>query len=150
MENLTITLIKWTFLAAGIGLLVSAAFASSADALRLNLLGVAFASAGGGIIAYGWWRENLEAWLRQNGRVVQADFEKVEINSTLSVNGHYPYRVVAQWLDATTNDLFVFRSDNLWFDPSRFVQDRKIPVYIDPSNPSSYYVDLSFLPRVHR
>ena len=149
MENITIVLIKWTFLAIGIGLLVGAPFASSEDALILTLLGIVFGSVGGGIIGYGWWRAKAEAWLRQHGRVVEADFERVEINSTLDVNGHCPCRVVAQWLDATTNDLFVFRSGNLWFDPSKFIQNRKIPVYIDPSNPSRYYVDLSFLPKVH-
>jgi len=149
MENLTINFIKWIFLAFGIGLLASVPFVDSAEALALTFLGIAFAGTGGGTIGYGWWRGNVEAWLRQNGRVVEADFERVEINSTLYVNGRCPYRVVTQWLNRTTNDLYVFRSENLWFDPSNFVQNRKIRVYIDPGNPSRYYVDLSFLPRAH-
>jgi hypothetical protein len=63
--------------------------------------------------------------------------------------GTNPFCIVAQWHDVRSNEIFVFRSASLWFDPTSFVQGRTIPVYMDPGNPSYYVVDLSFLPK-HR
>ncbi|MEY4766014.1 MAG: hypothetical protein RI907_2687, partial [Pseudomonadota bacterium] len=54
----------------------------------------------------------------------------------------------AQWHDAAHNELLIFKSSNLWFDPSQFIQNKKIPVYVDAADPSRYLVDLSFLPKV--
>lgn len=148
MSHKTITLIKWLFLVIGIGLLIGAITVQSNDALPLLLLGLSFAAIGGGIIGYGCWSTRKEAFLRQHGHLIQADFQRVELNQALEVNGSNPFRIIAQWHDAENNQLFVFKSVNLWFDPSNFVQDRKIPVYVDLSNPSRYHVDTSFLPKV--
>ncbi|MEO8024247.1 hypothetical protein [Polaromonas sp.] len=149
MNHKVITLIKWLFLAIGAGMLVGAASLHSSAALPLSLLGLVFASTGGGIIGYGWWSTKKEALLRQHGHLIHADFQQVELNKALEVNGANPFRIVAQWHDAKNNQLFVFKSANLWFDPSNFVQGRKIPVYVDLSKPSRYHVDTSFLPKVH-
>lgn len=149
MNHTVITVIKWLFLAIGIGMLAGAVSLQSSAALPLWILGLVFASIGGGIIGYGWWSTKREAQLRQHGHLVQADFQQVELNEAIEVNGTSPFRIVAQWHDAKNNELFIFKSANLWFDPSKFVRGRKIPVYVDLSKPSRYYVDTSFLPKVH-
>jgi hypothetical protein len=115
-----------------------------------RLLGLVFAAIGGGIIVYGWWSATQEAHLREHGHLVQAEFQQVELNESLEVNGANPLRIVAQWHDSTNNRLCIFKSANPWFDPSAFVQGRKIPVYGDLAKPSRYHVDTSFLPSVHR
>ena len=120
----------------------------SGGALVLSILGLVFTAIGGGIIIYGWWSARKEAFLRKNGHLIQAELQQVEVNEALEVNGVNPFRIVAQWHDIKSNELFVFRSANLWFDPSAFVQCRTIPVYIDLSKPSRYHVDTSFLPKV--
>lgn len=148
MIHKIITIIKWTFLVIGITLLAGATASSGAGTLILSILGFSFSAIGGGIIGHGWWSSKNEASLRQNGHLVQAELQQVEINKALEVNGTNPFRIVAQWHDARTNELFVFRSANLWFDPSKFVQGRKIQVYVDLKNPSKYHVDTSFLPSV--
>jgi hypothetical protein len=149
MNHTVITLIKWLFLAIGIGMLVGAMKVQSSAALPLSILGLVFTSIGGGIIGYVWWTTKKEALLRQHGHLIQADFQQVELNEALEVNGANPFRIVAQWHDAANNQLFIFKSANLWFDPSKFVQGRKIPVYVDLSKPSRFHVDTSFLPKVH-
>jgi hypothetical protein len=145
-----ITIIKWLFLVIGIGLLAGAAMGMQSGGFYVLLvLGLVFASIGSGIIVYGWQSAKKEAFLRQQGRLIQAEFQQVELNEILEINGVNPFRIVAQWHNSRSNELFIFKSANLWFDPSAYVQDRKIPVYIDPNNPSKYIVDISFLPKVH-
>ena len=117
--------------------------------LRMSLLGAAFATAGAGVIIYRAWWTRMNAILRQFGTLVQADFQRVELNETLELDGINPFRIIAQWHDQKNNKVFVFKSASLWFDPTPYLQQRKnISVYLDANKPSCYYVDLSFLPKL--
>jgi len=88
------------------------------------------------------------AWLEQNGRRVQAEFTRVELNTSVQVNGTCPYRLVCQWLDPATNQMHVFHSANIWFDPTQFISGKTLDVLLDPENPHRYLVKTSFLPEV--
>jgi hypothetical protein len=147
MDHKVITLIKWLFLAIGLALLAGAIFADSEAKLALTIMGVVFAGVGGGIIAFGRWSAQKEADLRQNGQLIEAEFQEVEQDGSIEVNGEHPYRIVAKWHDTSTNSLHVFRSANLWFDPTDYVREW-IPVYIDRSNPKRYHMETSFLPKL--
>ena len=149
MDHKVITLIKWLFLAIGLGFLVGAIFAGSEAKLVLTIMGVIFAGVGGGLIAFGRWSAQKEADLRQNGQLVEAEFQQVEVNTSLEVNGVNPFRIVAQWHDTANDRRHVFRSANLWVDPADHVQEW-IPVYIDLKNPKRYHMDTSFLPKLQR
>ena len=111
-------------------------------------LGIFFCSFG--VVAAIWKalgaRKN--AWLRQNGRRIQAELTQVELNTSLRVNGASPYRLVCQWLDPATNQMHVFRSANIWFDPTNYVPSTTLDVLLDPENPRRYLVETSFLPEV--
>lgn len=111
-------------------------------------LGVLFTAIGAAMVVVPIRRKRLESFLRTSGVPVEATFEGVEQNTSMKVNGQSPWRVLAQWLDPTTSQVHVFKSDNLWFDPSDYVKDRKINVFMDRSDPKKYYVDLSFLPKL--
>ncbi len=147
MATFTFTVIKWTFLVIGLAFLGAATQVPRDGAIVMLILGLAFGSIGGGILGHGWWRTRRDAELRAHGHRIEADFQQVELNTTLEVNGSNPFRIVAQWHDHSRNEVHIFKSDNLWFDPSDFVQGKKIPVFLDAGNPSKYLVDLSFLPR---
>ncbi|MEY4561951.1 MAG: hypothetical protein RLZZ618_1228 [Pseudomonadota bacterium] len=149
MNHIVITIIKWLFLAVGVGLLVLAANVPREARWILVALGLVFALIGGGIIGYGHWNAKKEAQLREHGHLVQAEFQQVELNESLEVNGTNPFRIIAQWHDKANNRLCIFKSANLWFDPTAFVQGRTIPVDVDLAKPSRYHVDTSFLPTVH-
>jgi hypothetical protein len=88
------------------------------------------------------------AQLRSTGRSVQARVEPVERNTSVSVNGQHPFRVVCQWQDPATSLVHVFHSENLWFDPTPYIKQETVTVYVDPRDLGSYYVDVSFLPRL--
>jgi hypothetical protein len=111
-------------------------------------LGVVFTAVGTAMVVVPIRRRRLESFLKSNGVPVEATFESVEQNTSMKVNGQSPWRVLAQWLDPATSQVHVFKSDNLWFDPSAYIKDRKINVFIDRADPKKYYVDLSFLPKL--
>lgn len=112
----------------------------------LGGLGVVFFLTGGGIILAGVRKARRKADLLQHGRRIETDDLSVEINSALTVNGRHPFRVLAQWQDPATSRLHVFRSDDVWFDPTQGIKGKSARVFIDRDNPKRYYVDLSFLP----
>ncbi|WP_281232747.1 DUF3592 domain-containing protein [Flavobacterium gelatinilyticum] len=114
--------------------------------LILGILGVIFFLIGFIIILYGITKQKKKRYLLDNGKRISTTFNEVRLNYSLVVNGRHPYQIVSQWLDTQTNKLYVFESENIWFDPTEFVKTDEIKVVIDPKNPKKYYMDISFLP----
>jgi hypothetical protein len=117
-------------------------------ALIVGGIGSVFALIGGGMIASGAIKGRSRAYLQKNGVEIQALFQRVEQNTSLTVNGRSPFRLVCQWQHPQTHELHVFRSDNLWFDPTDHVSQEKIPVLVNEGNLKRYWVDTSFLPKL--
>lgn len=111
-------------------------------------LGCAFFLVGFTMLAVSVLAQRRSEHLKRHGVPVFAEFQAVELNTALSVNDRHPFRVLAHWRNPATSDLHVFKSHNLWFDPSAYIKTRKIKVFIDRNNPRRYVVDLSFLPKV--
>ena len=88
-----------------------------------------------------------DAYLKTHGIPLDTEFQSVECNEVLSVNGKHPFRVLTLWQNPSTSELFIFKSHNLWFDPSNYIKRKNITVFIERNNPRKYYVDLSFLPK---
>ena len=86
--------------------------------------------------------------MKRSGTPIKAKYESVEINRSLKVNGKRPYKIHAQWLNPETDEVHIFDSDNIWFDPTDYITDDEITVLIDKKNPKRYFVDTSFLPRM--
>ncbi|PRY65813.1 uncharacterized protein DUF3592 [Vreelandella songnenensis] len=86
--------------------------------------------------------------LMENGLRIDTQFQGVERNTAFSINGKYPYQVVAQWLNPSTNQVHVFKSQNIWFDPSSYINTDTIAVFVEPGNFKKHHVDLSFLPKL--
>ena len=101
---------------------------------------------GTGIIFFIWRKKRSDENLRLYGTKIQAKFMSVEINSSLQVNGRSPWRILAQWQNPATSKVHVFNSNNLWFDPTDFIDGASITVFINRKNLKKYYVDTSFLP----
>jgi hypothetical protein len=55
---------------------------------------------------------------------------------------------VCQWLDPATNQMHIFHSANIWFDPTNFIPGKTLEVLLDANNPHRYLVETSFLPKV--
>ncbi|MCD9031136.1 hypothetical protein LDO32_05250 [Luteimonas sp. Y-2-2-4F] len=79
---------------------------------------------------------------------IEADLIGVEDNRDGEAGtSRLPFRIVSQWRDPSTAKIHVFTSDDIWFDPTAYVDRARIPVLIDRRDPGRYLVDLSFLPQ---
>jgi hypothetical protein len=82
------------------------------------------------------------------GRKVSMPIGEVTQNFSLKVNGRSPYLIIGQWLDKTTNTVYQFKSESIWYNPTPYLEGKKeVDVYIDPNDLKRYYVDISFLPK---
>jgi hypothetical protein len=77
---------------------------------------------------------------------VLADYERVAVNTAVSMNGASPYRIFVQWQDPATSKVHLFHSEDIWYDPEKFINRKQLTVYVDLRNPKRYSVDTSFLP----
>ena len=116
--------------------------------LILGILGGVFFLVGALMILVPLLRQGRGAKLRESGQLVVARVQGVEQNTGLVMNGQSPFRIVTQWQNPITASVHVFRSDNIWFDPTDHIPGEAINVYIRPDNPKRYWVDTSFLPQM--
>jgi hypothetical protein len=114
----------------------------------MTTMGVPFALVGAGIFLIGRLKSRKKDYLKRDGVVVDAQFQSVKLNHTLSVNGRNPYVIVCQWINPENYCVHIFESENLWFDPSHYINTEELKVFMDKKNHKKYYVDISFLPKV--
>ena len=111
-------------------------------------LGTIFLLIGGGIFLAPKLKNRKNEYLKEQGSPIESEFQSVAFNTTVSVNGRNPFQVITQWKNPSTSQIQIFKSDNLWYDPTEHIQNKRIRVFIDRNNPKKYYVDLSFLPKI--
>ncbi len=117
-----------------------------AVALILGGIGSIFVLVSGIFLLAGPLARRREAHLRRHGVAIDTELQGVERNLNLQVQGRSPFRVVTQWHNPATGKIHVFKSESLWFDPTAYIEDKRIRVLIERNNPRRYHVDLSFLP----
>lgn len=116
--------------------------------LILGGIGSLFVLVAGAVLLSGPFVRRRQAHLRRHGVAVETELQGIERNLNYRANGRNPFRVVTQWQNPATGEIHVFKSENLWFDPSAYIGHRKIRVLIERNNPRRYHVDLSFLPKM--
>ena len=116
-------------------------------ALLVGGLGLVFFIIGGSMFIVSKRKKNLLKQLKLTGKRIDTDFQTVQINYSVAVNDRSPYQIVSQWQNPETSEIHIFTSDNIWFDPSDYIEET-IKVLIDKRDPKKYVVDLSFLPKV--
>lgn len=84
--------------------------------------------------------------LKKVGVPLEAQYQLVERNRNIDNNGLHPYRILCHWLDIKTNSLYVFYSDNIWYDPTPYIEQTTFTVLVMPDNYSTYSMDISSLP----
>ncbi|QIQ20896.1 hypothetical protein [Zophobihabitans entericus] len=85
--------------------------------------------------------------LLRSGRAVEAKIENVNMNMMYSSSGRNPYIITCRWSDALNPDeVYQFRSENIWYDPKSMLTKDTMTVYLDQKNPKRYYMDIRFLP----
>lgn len=93
-------------------------------------------------------KADLKRELKEEGRGRKLSMPmRVERNYSYSVNGQHPWILVGDYHEQSTNTMYRVESANIWYDPTTFVEGKKVEVYVDPNDPSRHYVDVSFLPK---
>lgn len=89
-----------------------------------------------------------ERRLKENGELIYADYVETIINTSYSVNGRHPYKIICEWTNPVDSEEYTFKSKNIWSNPEDIVEERNIkqfPVYIDKNNKKKYFVDIDIL-----
>lgn len=129
------------------GASINSFFSLWGGALIVGGIGVIFVVMGFGIVLATFLKTHNDNYLIQHGTPIETQFQSIELNESISVNGQHPFCIISHWLNPDTSELHIFKSNNLWFDPSEHIKNRLITVYIDKDKPHKYYVDTSFLPK---
>lgn len=111
-------------------------------------IGLVFLIIGGTGIFIKINRRNLGKRLKENGELIYADYVETIINTSYSVNGRYPYKIICEWTNPVDSEEYTFKSKNIWSNPEDIVEERNIkqfPVYIDKNNKKKYFVDIDIL-----
>lgn len=113
--------------------------------LILDGLGTIFFTVGFTIILYTRVKPLKTTSLENNGIAVKAKYLSTEYNTAITANGKHPYKITAQWLNPATNELHIFTSDNIWFDPRNHIKTELITVLLEKGDPKNYHMDITFL-----
>jgi hypothetical protein len=81
---------------------------------------------------------NRLKWLKQNGIIIQAKVEQVIIDTHFSVNDQHPYRIIATYKSLDKKS--TFKSEHIWVDPKKYINQGLVEVYVDPNNYDNYFV----------
>ncbi len=91
-----------------------------------------------------------EEALRETGQLVTTQLLSVVQNRNYRMGYRMgrrrPYLILTQWANPTDGQVYTFRSRNIPYDPTAFVQGKEIHVRVDLANPKRYLMDTSFLP----
>lgn len=114
--------------------------------LILGGMGVIFTLLGATLLTSQIKKRRVQRWLSENGMRVQARFEGVRQDTTISVNDRYPWCLHCQWQHPVTGQIYLFKSDSIWFDPTHYINREYLDVIVNADDPKQYTVDISFLP----
>jgi hypothetical protein len=123
-------------------------FSLWAGALIVGGIGVVFFLVGGIMVLVTVASARKKEYLLESGSTVETTFHNVSLNTRVSVNGRHPFRIYSQWQNPDTGKVHVFESEDIWFDPSEYIPEQPIVVYLERHKPSRYYMDISFLPEL--
>jgi len=112
----------------------------------LGFIGIVFFLIGSLGVLFRYLKNKKAQNLRETGKPISAKFTQVQLNTNQTLNGRNPFQILSQWQDPKTDELYVFKSESIWFDPTEFVKTDTVRVFIDPENPKDYVMDISFLP----
>lgn len=87
--------------------------------------------------------------LMENGKMLQATVERIDLNYSVTYNGRHPYQIFCTYWDACKDVTYRFKSKNLMREPG-YAPGDSIKVYVNPQDYSKYvvYVEEAVNPKV--
>jgi hypothetical protein len=106
-------------------------------------LGTLFSAIGGGLLFHVVRKNRIAGQLRASGMPIQAKVTEFYLDTSLTVNGRNPWRVVCQAVHPATGQMQSFRSEALWAYPNTDLAGREVRVFVDPAHPDRHLVDMT-------
>ncbi|MGG4607154.1 DUF3592 domain-containing protein [Providencia sp. Me31A] len=113
-----------------------------------GIFGGIFTLIGGIPFAFGMVRKKKNARLLREGTPIQVKITGIEKNTMIQINKKSPYQIIADVHDKSINTIKRYKSDNIYFDPTPYIDRENVTIYIDKNNANKYYMDVSFLPKI--
>lgn len=111
----------------------------------VGILGMVFGAIGGIWLAVVRRAAALAAEVRATGHRVTAKVIEIERRTNIRVGNRSPFRIIAQGDASGGREVVIYRSANIWFDPTSYVGET-VNVFVDRNDPRRHVVDLDFLP----
>ena len=111
-------------------------------------LGLIFLIVGGIGILVKINKRKSEKNLKENGKLIYANYVETVLNTSYRVNRKYPYNIICEWDNALDSKKYIFKSKNIWINPENIIKEKDIkqfPVYIDNNNKKNYVIDIDIL-----
>jgi hypothetical protein len=90
--------------------------------------------------------DKLDVNSKEQFTPVTTRFVSVQKNREEGQQGRAYYQILTQWKAPDTGKTYLFKSDNIWFDPAPYIEVDIVTVFVEPGDPASYRMDTSFLP----
>ena len=93
-------------------------------------------------------KKKLEKRLKENGKLIYANYNETVLNTSYRINRRYPYNIICEWNNPSDNKKYIFKSKNIWINPEKIIIEKNIeqfPVYIDNNNMKKYFIDVDIL-----
>ena len=97
-------------------------------------------------------KASLKRKLLRDGDYIMADITGFPVDYSVRVNRRPTYRMECSYQDPKTGTVHIFNGENFLFNPSAYISQRKIRVYVDrESDYAQYFVDTaSVCPEIKR
>lgn len=144
--GIVFTILGALFVGLGIGLSIFAL----KEMILMSLIGLPFLIIGIIFLARVILLKKRQKRLISDGNYLLANISGVQVNYSVNVNGRCPYVVECNYqdLDGTVH---IFRSKDIFYDPTNLFTGDMVKVYVDKDNYKKYYVDIdSVLPKIVR
>ena len=100
----------------------------------------------GPMLGYAFWVAGKKMQDRAAVRRLRSQGHRLLTEFQSLTNDH----VVSAWRNPETDEVHTFQSDAVSWDPSAFVGTTSIPVFVNPSDLSEYFMDLSSSDRIKK
>lgn len=93
-------------------------------------------------------RDSANKKLVRSGQKIAAEFVSVDRNERYRMGDNNPWVIKCKWTDNRHNREYFFISKDYTIDPAPYLNGRSsLDIFIDPLDPTKYYMDTSFMPK---
>jgi hypothetical protein len=112
--------------------------------LALMVAGIVILLSGGGKVYMQFFKAKLRRELPRTGTRLQLP-GRVELKTSKNKT---EFVIISDWLNPEDSKMYAFASDKISYDPTSYIADRVMDVWIDRMSPKKkHYMDISFLPK---